>query len=139
RESRDRDLGNLFELICIVIYLSYIYDMKELKGYIHLYIGCNVFDENNDIWVLAGFTESEVEPGKYIAICKLKPPYHKQVFGELYTDQVKLILRPLESITKEEIREVIQYDKLKDEYKTIEYSFDGILKTIFVDYSVESE
>ena len=76
--------------------------MKELKDYIHLYIGCKIADTNNDAWVLAGVTESELEPGKTIAICKLTEPYDNQVFYEFYVEDIKLILRPHELMTNDE-------------------------------------
>jgi len=80
--------------------------MKELKDYIHLYIGCNVIDEHNFIMKLVGVTASEVEDGKTIAICDIIDNSKTTgPFQELYVEEVKLVLRPLESMTESEMYE----------------------------------
>jgi len=69
--------------------------MKELKDYIHLYIGCKVLcGPDKEGVILVGVDESEIEPGRLIAICKAG-----DVFLEWYVDDVKLVLRPLDSMT----------------------------------------
>jgi hypothetical protein len=71
--------------------------MKDLKDYIHLYIGCDVTDKLNSVFKMVGFTRSEVEPDKWLVICDAGP-----VFLEFYIEEIKLILRPLESMSVQE-------------------------------------
>lgn len=47
---------------------------------------------------LIGCTESEVEPGRFIAITKLGT----DVYQEFYVEEIKLILRPMDSMSNEE-------------------------------------
>lgn len=86
--------------------------MKDLKDYLHLYLGCQIRHyKNEDIasGVLVGVTQSEVEPDKWIAIIDVGG----DVFMELYVEETVLRLRPLSSITDEERvqrgREVTRY------------------------------
>lgn len=76
--------------------------MKEMKDYIHLYIGCKVVSDR--VYHLVGVTKSEVEPGKWLAICDPDPEDLADSFLELYAEEIKLILRPLSSMKDEEQR-----------------------------------
>ena len=68
---------------------------KEIKGYLHLYLGCQVMDlYNNQVGLLSGIITMDAG----IKICV----FHKTTW-HLSIDEVKLILRPLSSMTEEEI------------------------------------
>lgn len=93
--------------------------MKELKDYIHLYIGCPIWDPvNKTIYTVDyDFMHSRYDEEE----------------GVFYND-LKLILRPVESLNDEEIRDLIQYDKMAKEYQSIEYNFYPESKEIDIHY-----
>lgn len=107
--------------------------MKELKTYAHLYLGCEVRNyygnETYDEGVLVGISASEVEPNKTIAIFS----NGGTVFQECYIEDAKLILRPLSDMTEEELRELIRYDKLKEQYENPSYERIGFDKLTGID------
>lgn len=85
---------------------------KEIKDYLHLYLGCEVavidkmaaeYNCEEIIYTdkLKGVTESEVKPGEMIAIIG-------DVFQEEYIDRIKPILRPLSDMTEEEFKELAE-------------------------------
>lgn len=71
----------------------------ELKDVLHFYLGCECI--GNELWqaTLAGIYPSEVEEGKTIAV--LLPENQ-----EFYVENVKPILRSLQSMTEEEAMEI---------------------------------
>lgn len=75
---------------------------KDIKDYLHFYIGCEcvtlIDDDFVEVGILKGVTESEVTPSKMIAITG-------NGFDEWFVEDIKPILRPLSSMTEEEKRE----------------------------------
>lgn len=85
--------------------------MKELKNYIHLYLGADVIIKHatgiEETGKLVGVTASEVEPWETLAIINLG------TFQEFYVEEVKLVLRPLSDMTEEEKKEYNHRKQLK--------------------------
>lgn len=81
-------------------------DMKtELKDVLHFYLGCEVRRTVNDnldyeVGVLVGISKSEVEENKTVAIIDTEG----SVFAEWYIEETTPILRPLSSMTEDELR-----------------------------------
>lgn len=79
---------------------------KNIKDYLHLYLGCDLFitdaEDNSLSYVVKflGITESEVEPGRTIVIADNE-------FEELYIEHVKPVLRKLSSMTEEEATQIL--------------------------------
>lgn len=74
---------------------------RDIKDYLHLYIGCQV--KRTDIddygWTLVGVSASEVEPGRTVAI--IGGP----VFQEWYAEETRPILRPLSDMIEDDFKE----------------------------------
>lgn len=72
---------------------------KEIKDYLHLYLGCVVqlLDGSTSVMqgTLVGVTESEVEPGQMIAIVKVGG----HIFAEWDIEKTKPVLRVVEKMT----------------------------------------
>lgn len=88
---------------------------KNIKDYLHLYIGCEVMIETNGEEgfkaVLKGVCESEVEPGKTIAI--IDNSYDEgYAFHEFFIEDAKPLLRPLSEMTVNEGRELDNIQRL---------------------------
>jgi len=114
-ESRDRDLGNIFELICILTTLSYIYDMKDIRDYLHLYTGCKISTPYGECKFL--YFKSDLDPREYNqVICDRGDNVFAFTLGE-----VKLILRPPESMSDEEAKEIGWCDDEEPRIAYIEY------------------
>jgi hypothetical protein len=75
---------------------------KKIADYLPHYIGQKVQFIADEIGILKGFCESEVEHDKTIAIIDVG----SDRFIEWYAEEVKLILRPLSSMTEEEATEL---------------------------------
>lgn len=92
----------------------------DIKDYIHLYIGCNVSREHkaersekfSEYGKLVGISASEVEPGRIVAIIDVGLDHQH----EWYVEETILNLRPLSSMTEEEVTEMYN-----DLYDTAEY------------------
>lgn len=86
--------------------------MKDIKDYLHLYLGCDVAREHSESRSkkffehakLIGITASEVEKGKTVAILEVGLDH----FHEWYVEETKPILRPLSDMTNEE-RVILKY------------------------------
>ena len=82
--------------------------MKELKDYIHLYIGCEVLAKDPSLEddhepVRGILTGIHGEYGPEVAF--FDTPHHTRESPE-YPGEATLILRPLDSMTKEEAEEI---------------------------------
>jgi hypothetical protein len=75
---------------------------KEIKDYIHHYIGCDVAYHFEGRGKLVGISASEVEKGKVIAIIDIGIVD----FQEWYVEECKPILRKLSSMTEVEARDI---------------------------------
>lgn len=103
--------------------------MKEIKDYLHLYLGCDVLHPD-------GTTAKLISVGSYE--CGFL--HETNQFGSASVDNFgKLILRKVESLTDEEIRDLIQYDKCIKEYKSFQYQFLPEQHVIIISYTVEDE
>lgn len=92
--------------------------MKELKDYIHLYIGCKVMAkdprlEEDHAPVLGVLTGLHGEYGPEVAF--FDTPHHTSESPE-YPGEVKLVLRPLKSLTEEEAKQYARLKGYKDDY-----------------------
>lgn len=112
--------------------------MEDVKEYLHLYKGCEIkieYDEDHyAIGVIAGYTESEAEPGKFIVIT--------EAFTEHYAEDVKLIVRRLDSMTEEEAKEFFNLHKTAIVYNIKPYKINGVTveyKWIHDDPTVRTE
>ena len=83
--------------------------MKKIEDYLKHYIGCDVmlrddlnFRSDGNNHKLLGLCPSEVEPFKTIAL--IDSP--GGAFIEHYIEDIKLLLRPLSSMTEEEVKEL---------------------------------
>lgn len=90
----------------------------NIRDYLHLYLGCDYVTDNS---------QGNMNPSTLPSVLK----YLDDFTG------FKLILRRFENMTDAEIRDLIQYDKLKVMYKTVEYSFDGT--SIRITYTIEED
>jgi hypothetical protein len=76
------------------------------KDILHFYLGqqvCRVHSDGElELAKMVGVTASEVEEGKTVSILDVGI---KDVFHEWYVEETKLILRPLSSMTEEELNE----------------------------------
>lgn len=88
----------------------------NIQDYAKYYIGCRClntwFQANHEMynneWVLDGYREHSPKP--YLL---------GNTETETWTDSIKPILRKLDSITDEEIKELIGFDKIKNVYPDI--------------------
>jgi len=81
--------------------------MKDIKVYLHLYIGCEVARKHDGGEVeyakLVGICQSESEPDKTVSILDVGLDY----FHEWYVEETVPILRPLSDMTEEEMVEFV--------------------------------
>lgn len=104
--------------------------MKDIKDYIHLYIGCQVMDlYNNKI-------------GKLIVVSwKEVLVMHHTQWG-LTHGEVKPILRRLSSISDDEVKDLFQYEKIKSMYREIIFErqmWNDVLIGITISYLTGSD
>lgn len=117
----------------------------DIKDYLHLYLGCEVAREHEESrskkfferGKLIGIAQSEIEKDKIVAILDVGIDH----FHEWYIEETKPILRRLSSMTEEEAKDLIQFDKLCKEYQDVSYNLirefnDKILIGIDVNYSI---
>lgn len=104
-----------------------------MQDYIHLYMGQNVVHVPDDK-TTANIHGLDLSAGRVFVNNN-----DHQMYGELKLSEIKLILRPLESMTDEEVRELIQHDKLREEYRSLVYEFFPDGKRIEIQWSVETE
>ena len=99
---------------------------KDIKGYLHLYIGSQVarVGEPGHSGTLKGVCASEVEAGKTIAI--IDEGGKTEVadwFAEVYPEEIQLLLRPLSDMTEDEARELFV---VKDQHQKIDFKWTRI-------------
>jgi hypothetical protein len=87
--------------------------MRKIGDYIHLYLGCEC--------VLVD--EDSVE--RKILLTRYNLNYYKD-----YLDDIKLLLRPLSTMTKDECIVLTGYDKFKDQREIIDFGKDNQLAWI---------
>jgi hypothetical protein len=83
--------------------------MRDIKEYIHHYLGCEVAREHKDdrselffeYGKLVGVSQSEIEPERSVAIIDVGLDHQH----EWYVEETKPILRKLSSMTEEELKE----------------------------------
>lgn len=109
--------------------------MKELKDYIHLYLGCKCLIQQFGEHPKSFGVISCVEHGDSLVMIIDSGPNTRAI----RITEIKLVLRPLSSMTDVEVRELIQYDKLCEEYKSLVYEFFPDGKRIEIQWSVETD
>src|SRR5688572_20795909 len=114
----------------------------ELKDVLHLYLGAEVQTPTRRYPIGGGKAFKAIgrmmDYDLVINQVGVHFPYEDPCNLEQYPiDQVKPILREFSSMTDEDVRELIHYDKIKNQYKHIEYHFDGT--SIKIDYTIEAD
>lgn len=81
---------------------------KDIKDYLHLYLGCEVYNPTYPMWRFRLVAISGVEAGKNIRleviIDEQEGPYPDT--GWCWPERLKLILRSLSDMTEEEMKQV---------------------------------
>jgi hypothetical protein len=114
----------------------------EIKDILHYYLGCEL-DTNitGDYIHPYGFTKITSLTVSNISsvLYALDKKERDQKGGWNDSDHIycKPILRKFSSMTDDEVQELINYDKIKNEYKQIAYHFDGT--SIKIDYTIETD
>lgn len=96
--------------------------MKEIKDYIHHYIGQKVSRDHNGIIEyakLVGVSQSEIERDRYVSVIDVDIDH----FHEWYIEETILCLRPLSDMTEE------YKDMLIDDYNLGEYELANHMYT----------
>src|SRR5690606_13597694 len=100
--------------------------MEKLITVLHLHLGCNVLNKDGVITRLDGLFIDWVLSNK---IPQSEIP--------------KLILRPLSSITEEEVKELIKFEKLDREYVNVAFrrvtGYNDNLTAVEIDYTIVEE
>ncbi len=106
----------------------------KLQDYIHYYIGCRCVNawfpeghehyDNN--WKLTGFLSTSIKPFEL-----------ENDKENTYTDSIKLLLRKWDSITDDEIKQYINFEKTKEMYANV--SWDRVEGVLNVHYSIETD
>lgn len=98
--------------------------MKDIKDYIHLYLGCECIDENGERGWFSGFDVCERD----YSITMISMRYQGRdddfaVFNDNEEcDRIKLLLRPLSDITEEEKKEIEAMEQNNTSYPTMAYA-----------------
>lgn len=85
---------------------NYTSSVKDIKDYLHLYIGCEVMREHSETRSdkffehakLVGVSASEIENGKWVSVLDVGLDH----FHEWYVEETKPLLRPLSDMTNDE-------------------------------------
>lgn len=125
---------------------------KQLKDYLHFYLGCEVMvrkRERDKSWLKGKISEVsrnsnhgdwiEVNFGEIVKIHtetwdESTSNFHNYFIGY---DEIKPILRKVESISDDEIKELIGWDKLNELYVGISFKKDR--NSIIINYSIDAE
>lgn len=121
--------------------------MKKIEDYIHLYIGCDVLVEINpdatqQVAKIIGVHIDKWVDGNYHPTIEVDFGYQTNR-THYYQNQIKLLLRPLSSMTEEEAKELIQFEKLNREYANVDFNiitgYKGNIVAIEVNYTIVDE
>lgn len=116
--------------------------MKELKDYIHLYVGCAVLakhpgHEEAAYWISGTLTGLHGEYGPEI---QFTDGYHAEESPEYPgIENMKLILRPISSITEAELREYWNWMPSKEVTKWTVEQFGITVAYKYPDFITEGE
>lgn len=95
---------------------------KELKDYLHFYLGCDLINENypNEIFELVGISKPYKSNDTTFARMDIRPKnkgFRNIFISDTNLNKLKLILRPLSDMTKEEKEWLGEHENFVDNYK----------------------